>query len=120
MRYISVFARTINQFVICLVQIKIENFGVHPNMDDFSIVVFEDTDLLVDEKRPSFSTLDFGGTIPHAGDLIALPAAQFVDGPIENPRIREVIERYFWPSSDLRNPTRIGLLVRERRPRKSL
>lgn len=86
------------------------------------IVIFEESDLVVDERRPTFSPTDFGGTIPQVGDLIALPAGpQESDRDLaENHRIREVIERYFWPSGDPQIPTRVGLVVRERSSRKSL
>lgn len=94
------------------------DFSRDGKMPEQSIVIFDDEDLLVGEKRPLFSAIDFGGVIPHAGDLIALPAIELGDETADHLRLREVVERYFWPSSDFKTPTRVGLLVRERRPRK--
>jgi hypothetical protein len=85
------------------------------------IMIFDESDLLTDETNPGFRTTDFGGIIPQVGDLIALPTVpQDSDSDLhENQRMREVIERYFWPSIDPKIPMRVGLLVRERRARKS-
>ena len=89
--------------------------------NDLHIIILDESELLVDLRRTTFRPANFGGTIPQEGDLIAGPSGseEFDHELPENQRMREVVERYFWPSIDPKVPTRVCLLVRERGPRKS-
>lgn len=83
-------------------------------LEKMDIQIFDETDLRVSDKHPTFGPIDFGGAIPQVGDLIAIPAVPRESG--RDPRMRRVMERYFWPSIDGK-PVRVGLLVGERRAR---
>jgi hypothetical protein len=87
--------------------------------EEIRIHIFEKADRLPNDEQSTFEPTDFGGTIPQVGDLIAIPTLQaFSRDPRENPRMRRVVERYFWPRIDPKIPARIILLVREQRSRK--
>jgi hypothetical protein len=85
------------------------------------IQIFDETNPVIDGEQPLFRAAEFGGTMPQVGDLIAMPRTQpdFNSDPRQNPRMRRVVERFFWPTTDSNIPVRICLLVRERDARSS-
>jgi hypothetical protein len=85
----------------------------------FHIQILDEEGLFHDDNGPIFTPADFGGIVPQVGDLIAIPVEQDLHrDPRENPRMRTVVERYFWPMNDPGISVRICLLVRERGVRK--